>query len=306
MDELNEKKFNDKNYLNGAHVAIGGTSPEEKIEYIPIEKIQQNRYQPRTVFDKEKLTELANSIKARGIDQPIAVRPLSIEEQGENGILFELVFGERRWRAAQLAGLSVIPAMIRETSVKNQKIAAVIENEQRENLGFVDRMNQFVMLKEELGSAEKIAAETGLTKRTIERYIKIGNDIKAVPELHEIVLKQAASMDYTSGEVLANYAGNIEKLRKSNKRDFDRILDHLKKAEIVNSRDWLEKKFAKNKTKEITAKEYVSVNEKEYTLHVKVKKAVPPSEEELQQIKDAFNRFIGLLTASKESAAISS
>ena len=92
----------------------------EEIRQIPVSAVEPNPYQPRRSFDQENLRELAASIKEKGVLQPVTVR--------EKGEIFELVAGERRWRAAQVAGLSEIPAVVRELSDREVMEIALIEN----------------------------------------------------------------------------------------------------------------------------------------------------------------------------------
>ena len=99
----------------------------EKYQYIALKDIQTNPYQPRKEFSEEKITELANSIKEHGIIQPIIVRKSPI-------IGYELLAGERRFRAAKLAGLTNIPAIIKEVTDDEMMKQAIIENLQREDL----------------------------------------------------------------------------------------------------------------------------------------------------------------------------
>jgi len=89
-----------------------GLSPVETVRRLPLEYIQRGRYQPRRDFDPEALRELADSIRAQGVIQPIVVRPLA--EPGATGACYEIIAGERRWRASQQAGLAEIPVVVRE------------------------------------------------------------------------------------------------------------------------------------------------------------------------------------------------
>ena len=105
---------------------------------LDIDRIQRGKYQPRQVFEPESLQELADSIRVQGIVQPIVVRP-----EGQH---FELVAGERRWRAAQLAGLQKVPAVIRELDSKSAAAIALIENIQREDLNPLEEAQAFLRL----------------------------------------------------------------------------------------------------------------------------------------------------------------
>ena len=102
-------------------------SPDPSVSSLPVGQLQRGRYQPRGGFDPESLTELADSIRAQGVVQPIIVRPI---EAGR----FEIVAGERRWRAAQLVGLTAVPVVVRDLDDQTAMTFALIENIQREKL----------------------------------------------------------------------------------------------------------------------------------------------------------------------------
>lgn len=105
---------------------VSPSEMESSLVELPVDKIQRGEYQPRKYFDEEALQELANSISAQGVVQPIVVR--------KEGSHYELIAGERRWRAAQLAGLQVIPAVVRDLDTQSAAAISLIENIQREDL----------------------------------------------------------------------------------------------------------------------------------------------------------------------------
>src|SRR6266404_2146836 len=138
----------------------------DEIREIEIELIQPNSQQPRTTFDSEKLEELAQSIKSTGIIQPLLVRP--------RGGLYELVAGERRWRAAQLAGLPRIPAIIREIADDKLLELALIENIQRQELNPIEEANAYKRLIESLNlTQEEVAQRVGRDRTFITNYLRI-------------------------------------------------------------------------------------------------------------------------------------
>ena len=120
--------------LLGARAAIPQAVPPaqvgEELTRLPLDLLQRGRYQPRMDMRPETLTELADSIKAQGVVQPIVVRPLEAPVNGESQ-RYEIIAGERRWRAAQMAGLSDIPAVIRHIPDEAAIAMALIENIQR-------------------------------------------------------------------------------------------------------------------------------------------------------------------------------
>ncbi len=104
---------------------------EDRLERLPLGQLTRGKYQPRRDIQPEALEELADSIRAQGVMQPIVVRPIGVDR-------YEIIAGERRWRAAQLAELDVIPAVIREVSDEVALALALIENIQRENLNSIE------------------------------------------------------------------------------------------------------------------------------------------------------------------------
>lgn len=141
---------------------------------IPTDKIQANPLQPRQVFQPEKLDELAASIKANGIIQPVLV-----QKRGEQ---YQLIAGERRWRAAQIAGLPTIPAIVRDLADEKLLELALIENIQREDLNPIEVAQAFERLGKELRlSHEEIGQRTGKDRATITnllRLLKLSEDIQ--------------------------------------------------------------------------------------------------------------------------------
>lgn len=133
---------------------------------LDVDRIQRGRYQPRQVFEPEALQELADSIRAQGVVQPIVVRP--------EGNHFELVAGERRWRAAQLAGLQKIPAVIRELDSRSAAAIALIENIQREDLNPLEEAQAFLRLIEEFDlTHQQVAESVGRSRAAVSNLIRL-------------------------------------------------------------------------------------------------------------------------------------
>jgi ParB family chromosome partitioning protein len=133
---------------------------------IDIDRIQRGRYQPRQVFEPEALQELADSIRAQGVVQPIVVRP--------EGNHFELVAGERRWRAAQLAGLQKIPAVVRELDARSTAAIALIENIQREDLNPLEEAQAFMRLIEEFDlTHQQVADSVGRSRAAVSNLLRL-------------------------------------------------------------------------------------------------------------------------------------
>lgn len=144
-------------------------SSNAEFQHLAIDVIQRGRYQPRTNFNLDALQELADSIKAQGVVQPIVVRPLSATP-GQ----YELVAGERRWRAAQLAELREIPAIVREFSDKETMAVALIENIQRQELNPIEEAKALVRLVEEFGLTHQEAADAvGRSRVSVSNLLRL-------------------------------------------------------------------------------------------------------------------------------------
>ena len=134
--------------------------------YVKINLIQPNLNQPRKNFDKEKLQELSESISKYGILQPLIVK--------QNGPLYEIIAGERRWRAAKLAGLEEVPVQLKQFDKKTMTEVALIENIQRENLNAVEEAQAYQRLIEEYGlSQEEVAQRVSKNRSTITNSLRI-------------------------------------------------------------------------------------------------------------------------------------
>ena len=136
---------------------------------IPIASIERNKYQPRVIFNEEKLTELSSSIKENGVIQPIAVRPNKFEP-GK----YELIAGERRWLAAQRAGFNEIPAVILEIDDQKSLEIAIVENVQRQDLNVIEEANGYQRLIKEFGyDHEKIAKFMSKSRSHISNTLRL-------------------------------------------------------------------------------------------------------------------------------------
>jgi ParB family chromosome partitioning protein len=145
----------------------------------PIEDVHPNRDQPRKLFDEEKLQELAASIRELGVLEPILVRN---RKQGG----YEIIAGERRWRAAQRAGLKAVPVFVRDLSTREAFEAALVENLQREDLNPIETARAFARLVDEHGhTQESIASRVGKNRSTVAnamRLLKLPEDVLSLVE----------------------------------------------------------------------------------------------------------------------------
>lgn len=170
----------------------------EELKRIPIEYLKPGKYQPRKDFDAEQLQELADSIRSQGIIQPLIVRPLA-ERQ------YEIIAGERRWRAAQLASLSEVPAVVREITDDSAIAMALIENIQRENLNSIEEAEALQRLINEFSMThEQISELVGKSRSTISnllRLLALNGDVKMMVERGDLEMGHARAMLTLDGDV---------------------------------------------------------------------------------------------------------
>jgi ParB family transcriptional regulator, chromosome partitioning protein len=160
--------------------AADGSSLRE----VPVELLRRGKYQPRVDMREDSLTELAESIKAQGVVQPIVVRPLRNGAGGETE--YEIVAGERRWRAAQMAGLQTIPAVIRDIPDESAVAVALIENIQREDLNPIEEARSLHRLIEEFGLTHADAADAvGRSRATVTNLLRLLELPRLVREMLE-------------------------------------------------------------------------------------------------------------------------
>ena len=166
-------------------------SDDEQLKYVPVELIQRGKYQPRRDINPDTLEELAESIKAQGVMQPIVIRPISSEK-------YEIIAGERRWRATQLAGLDKIPAVIRHVTDEAAIAMALIENIQRENLNPLEEAIALKRLQDEFELTHQQVAEAVGKSRTavtnLLRLIALDTEVKKLLEHGDIEMGHARSM----------------------------------------------------------------------------------------------------------------
>lgn len=187
--------------INEAPVAINAASQQ-----LPIEMIQPGKYQPRKNFAAESLQELANSIQAQGIIQPLIVRAI-------NNNQYELIAGERRWRAAQLAGLQQIPVIIRAVSDEAAMAMALIENIQREDLNPLEEATALQRLIAEFGmTQEEAATAVGKARSTVTnllRLLQLNFDVKILLEQGLLELGHAKILLSLTGSAQSEIAKTI-------------------------------------------------------------------------------------------------
>jgi ParB family transcriptional regulator, chromosome partitioning protein len=153
------------------------TASSEALQSIALERLVSGKYQPRTRMDEGTLAELAESIKAQGVMQPILVRPI-------DGGRFEIIAGERRWRAAQRAGLKLIPALVRNVPDQSALALSLIENIQREDLNPLEEAQGIARLIEEFKlTHDAAAAAVGRSRSAVSNLLRLMQLAKPVQAL---------------------------------------------------------------------------------------------------------------------------
>ena len=183
--------------LLGQPVAVEASSvtalrPDEELLKLPVDLLQRGKYQPRIDMRQETLQELADSIKAQGVVQPIVVRPL---EQTNGGTQrYEIIAGERRWRAAQMAGLAEIPAVVRRIPDEAAIAVSLIENIQRENLNPLEEARSLDRLITEFALTHQQAADAvGRSRAAVSNLLRL---LDLAPEVCELLEKREVEMGH--------------------------------------------------------------------------------------------------------------
>ena len=177
----------------GQAANAGALASGEELARLPLDLLQKGKYQPRTDMRSESLQELADSIKAQGVIQPIVVRPVGTPVTGESQ-RYEIIAGERRWRAAQMAGLGEIPAVIRHIPDEAAIAVALIENIQRENLNPLEEARALERLISEFELTHQQAAEAvGRSRATVTNLLRL---LELAPEVCERVERREIEMGH--------------------------------------------------------------------------------------------------------------
>ncbi|NJD31415.1 MAG: ParB/RepB/Spo0J family partition protein [Gammaproteobacteria bacterium] len=170
---------------------------DEELARIPVDLLQRGRYQPRLDMRPESLQELADSIRAQGVVQPIVVRPVGLPAPGEVQ-RYEIIAGERRWRAAQLAGLHDVPAVIRRVPDEAAVAMSLIENIQRENLNPLEEARALDRLIREFEMTHQTAADAvGRSRAAVSnllRLLELAEEVKALVEQRQLEMGHARAL----------------------------------------------------------------------------------------------------------------
>jgi ParB family chromosome partitioning protein len=312
IEEVNKatkstEKYDSRKSLDAAAEKLLGEIKKEEIVQIPIDKIMANRFQPRKYFREESLASLAETIKEDGVQQPITVRKI---EEENSPFLFELIAGERRLRASKIAGLEKIPAVIKEKSDREVKKLALLENLQREDLTYFETMMSTVGLKKEYGSNEEVGNAVGLTRRSVEQYLKMHTEMSTIPEVFAIVEKKQSTLNRTNLQDIADIMPELRKYQKSDKREFERFIKRVREKGLVVAVDKLlrsikDRNIANNKSEPRDAHSlddiFKETNDR-LLIRITLRKDTLPSDEGLEKIQSAINQFFQRIQEISENA----
>ncbi|MCO6440938.1 MAG: ParB/RepB/Spo0J family partition protein [Nitrococcus mobilis] len=170
---------------------IQSAAEQGELRKIPLDLLQRGRYQPRSSFDPAALQELADSIRAQGVVQPIVVRP---ERDGR----YEIIAGERRWRAAQLAGMDAVPALVRDLPDEAVVAVALIENIQREDLNPLEEAGALQRLTGEFGMThQEVANAVGRSRAAVSnllRLLELAEEVKSLVDARRLEMGHARAL----------------------------------------------------------------------------------------------------------------
>jgi ParB family chromosome partitioning protein len=218
-----------------ALLAYAGTEPHtteidhtthEKLTPLPVDQIQRGKYQPRREMDQEALHELAESIRSQGIIQPLIVRPI--------GNKFEIIAAERRWRAAQIAGLTEVPVIIRHIPDEAAVAIALIENIQRENLNPIEEAIAFDrLIKEFAMTHQQVADAVGKSRVSVTnllRLLALPEEVKEMLEIKQLEMGHARTL-ITLPEAAQLEVAQLILSRQLSVRETENLVRHLQSAE---------------------------------------------------------------------------
>ena len=189
-----------------AQIAEAAEHRDGQLKHLPVEFIQRGKYQPRRDMNQEALEELANSIRAQGVMQPIVVRKIGADR-------YEIIAGERRWRASQLAGLDTVPVVIRDVPDEAAIAMALIENIQREDLNPIEEAIALSRLQQEFElTHQQIADAVGKSRATVTnllRLMSLRDDVQRLLEHGDLEMGHARALLSLAPELQVSTAQQV-------------------------------------------------------------------------------------------------
>jgi ParB family chromosome partitioning protein len=219
-----------------------GTPSQSDLRELPVDLLARGQYQPRVDMHEESLRDLAESIRAQGVVQPIVVRPVG-KAHGETR--YEIVAGERRWRAAQLAGLETVPALVRDIPDEAAVAVALIENIQRENLNPIEEARSLSLLVTQFEMTHAEAAEAvGRSRAAVSnllRLLDLPGSVSRLLEEGKLDMGHArALLGISSGELMIEFAQRAAKQGwsvRETERAVRKLTENRPKAQAIRSKD---------------------------------------------------------------------
>ena len=203
-----------------------------QLKQLPLDVIHPGRYQPRSVFDEDRLEELASSIRAQGVVQPIVVRSVGTDK-------YELIAGERRWRAAQLAGIDRIPAVVREVADEVAVAMSLIENIQREDLNPLEEATALRRLIDEFQMTHQQAADAvGRSRAAVSnllRLLELMQEVKDMVDVRELEMGHARALLSLSDDLQLQAAREVV-LKRLSVRDTENLVRRLQNPKKTSGR----------------------------------------------------------------------
>lgn len=249
---------------------------KDNVLYVPVEDILPNRFQPRLAFDEKELNELANSIIKYGVIQPIVLRKM--------GEKYEIIAGERRYKASCLAGLKKIPAIIKDTDDNTSAEIALLENIQRKNLTVIEEAQSYKKLIEKGFTQDDIATKLGVSQSSVANKMRLLNLPKEVQDallFNRISERHARSLlSLNNADLQKNLLGRIINERLTVKQTEDEISVLLNRNSEVESLPEDIQKFLKVEPVQINKEDLLGDKQVEEVLDIKVPEVVDIKPEE--------------------------
>ena len=210
------------------NAAVTGSTAGNPLKQIPLELLQRSQYQPRVDMRQDTLEDLANSIRSQGIVQPIVARPVG---NGGASQRYEIIAGERRWRAAQMAGLNQIPTVIRDVSDDAAIAMSLIENIQRENLNPLEEARALDRLIREFDVTHAEAATAvGRSRATVSnllRLLELADKVKAMLESRQLEMGHARALLAINDPLLQHDAARQVVKKGLSVRETERLVKRM-------------------------------------------------------------------------------
>jgi len=227
----------------GLDALLGGgdETPRETLATLPVGRIRPGRYQPRTKMDQQALSELAASIRSQGLMQPVLVRPVERDR-------YELIAGERRWRAAQMAGLEEVPALIREVPDDAALAMSLIENIQRENLNPMEEAAGVNRLVDEFKMTHEQAADAvGRSRSATTNLLRL---LRLAKPVQEMLMEGALEMGHARALLALDGARQVEAAnrvaaRRLSVRDTEALVQQMLRGPAARARRKIDRDLAR-------------------------------------------------------------